>query len=53
MFSIGDEVEIIKASSNGWIGKKAIIVDIVFSGHYELNIGQGTWMGSCLKKVVA
>lgn len=51
MFSIGDTVEIINASSNEWIGKKAIVTGIARHGHYELSVGQGIWMGSCLKRI--
>lgn len=55
MFSEGDRVKIIDSMDSGWIGKKATITRVFHHSNepifYQLNIGGGDWLGSCLKKI--
>jgi len=55
MLSVGDKVEIIDSMDRDWIGKEAVIRKVLNHPNepifYQLDIGGGDWLGSCLKRI--
>ena len=53
VMAVNTKVKIVSAMSSEWVGKEAFISRVVSTNPicYELNIGGGHWLNSCLMKV--
>jgi hypothetical protein len=55
MYKSGDKVKIIDSMDSRYIGKVAAITNVLSYPNepirYQLNLGGGDWLGSCLKKI--
>jgi hypothetical protein len=53
VMSKGTKVEITDAMDTSWIGKQAVITEVILVSplSYKLDIGGGHWLSDCLKKI--